>query len=366
MNRNNFQQIDPINMASARHQRDLITLSREDYWAGLQEDPTQADTADQHTRDAVDETDVTWIYPSHWGQGSIREINLREGLILTIGDYCLHNDLIISSVDREHPVELGYALVGTSASDWLAVQVGEHFLCGSGMAPGEVHQHLANQPTADLSIHIEPALLCQWCNGSDQLPSEFSHLIKPSDQVYHTQVSPTTAAMQTVIQQILSCPFQGMVQRIYLESKVWELVALELAQSSERVTARPEKVSDCKSTSQPLRPEDVERIHYAKDVLVSRLSNPPSLIELARLAGINDCKLKAGFRQVLGTTVFGYLHSCRMERSRQLLEAGEMSVAEASHAVGYANRSHFAIAFRRKFGVNPSSYRRGNLLQKLR
>lgn len=45
-----------------------------------------------------------------------------------------------------------------------------------------------------------------------------------------------------------------------------------------------------------LKAEDVERIYYAKEVLLTRLDNPPSLIELARLTGINDCKLKAGVR----------------------------------------------------------------------
>jgi AraC-like DNA-binding protein len=91
-------------------------------------------------------------------------------------------------------------------------------------------------------------------------------------------------------------------------------------------------------------------------LLVARLSHPPSLIELARLAGINDCKLKSGFRQVFGTTVFGYLHDCRMERSRQLLEAGEMTVTEAARAVGFVSRGRFAAAFKRRFGVNPSAY----------
>jgi AraC-like DNA-binding protein len=77
---------------------------------------------------------------------------------------------------------------------------------------------------------------------------------------------------------------------------------------------------------------------------------------LARIVGINDCKLKAGFRHVFGTTVFGYLHDCRMERSRQLLEAGEMTVTEAAQAVGFVSRGHFAAAFKRRFGVNPSVY----------
>jgi AraC-like DNA-binding protein len=49
-----------------------------------------------------------------------------------------------------------------------------------------------------------------------------------------------------------------------------------------------------------------------------------------------------------------------MEKSRQLLAAGELSVADAAQAVGYANRSHFAIAFRKKFGMNPSTYRRSS------
>lgn len=81
-------------------------------------------------------------------------------------------------------------------------------------------------------------------------------------------------------------------------------------------------------------------------------------MELAREIGINDHKLKVGFRQVFKTTVFGYLHDQRIERSRQLLESGEMTVTGAASAVGFANRGHFAAAFRRKFGINPSLYAR--------
>lgn len=150
------------------------------------------------------------------------------------------------------------------------------------------------------------------------------------------------------VQQILQCPFQGLTQQMYLESKVWELMALQLAQTLE--------FNQSGKIVKPLKPDAIERIHYAKDVLVSRLRHPPSLMELARIVGINDCKLKAGFRQVFGTTVFGYLHSFRMERSRQLLEAGEMTVTEAARAVGFVNRGHFAASFKHRFGVNPSVY----------
>jgi AraC-like DNA-binding protein len=45
-----------------------------------------------------------------------------------------------------------------------------------------------------------------------------------------------------------------------------------------------------------------------------------------------------------------------MERARQLLEERKFNVTEVACTVGYANPSHFASAFKRKFGVNPSAY----------
>lgn len=43
-----------------------------------------------------------------------------------------------------------------------------------------------------------------------------------------------------------------------------------------------------------------------------------------------------------------------MTRLRFLLESGIMNVTEVAQAVGYSNLSHFAAAFRKKLGVNPS------------
>jgi AraC-like DNA-binding protein len=343
-------------MALASYRQSPITLSQDEYFGLMQE--SMADEFGAALDFASDQFDFTWSYPPQFGNGHIRDVYIREGLVLSIVDYALHQDLVLISTDREHPIELTYILAG-AVSGMAEIQTGQHGFYGSGMAPGGIHRKRANQHTLEVSIHLDPTLLSQWVNGtSDQLPPRLRELVKPSDQLFFSQICSTTLAMQMVLQQILQCPFQGLTKQMYLESKAWELLALQLAQISDT------KCFDHKPKL--LKPEDIERIHYAKDVLISRLSNPPSLVELARFVGINDCKLKAGFRQVFGTTVFGYLHDCRMERSRQLLEAGEMSVAEAAQAVGFVNRSHFAIAFRKKFGVNPNTYRRGKLRQKLR
>lgn len=46
-----------------------------------------------------------------------------------------------------------------------------------------------------------------------------------------------------------------------------------------------------------------------------------------------------------------------MEKARLLLLEGQMSVKKVARAVGYANQSYFTVAFRKRFGINPKSYK---------
>jgi AraC-like DNA-binding protein len=317
-----------------------VILSQQDYWDFICPETSQ-------TPQLEESVDQVWQYSSSVAKGYYREIRIRDGVELAIVEDYFHEDLRVTTSDREHPLELSYTIIGTAASNLDCANAGQYIFCGSGMAAGEMLDIKAQQRNLKVMIHIDPSVFCQWMSGlPKQAPDEIKHWLKPIDQPYYNQVNQTTAAMQSTLQQILHCPFQGLTQQMYLEGKTWELIALHLAHTIE-----------AERETKPLKSDDIERIHYAKEVLIARLDEPPSLIELARLAGINDHKLKVGFRQVFGTTVFGYLHDYRMERSRQLLESGDLSIAEAAKAVGLINRSHFAIAFRKKFGVNPRDYR---------
>jgi AraC-like DNA-binding protein len=135
---------------------------------------------------------------------------------------------------------------------------------------------------------------------------------------------------------------------MYLESKAIELISHQLAQLA---------FTECRSKrSFPLCPDDIERIHDAKGILVRNMENPPSLLDLARQIGLNDTKLKRGFRYIFGTTVFGYLQLKRLERARSLLEERNMNISEVAVTVGYSSLSHFAKVFKQHFGTKPSSY----------
>ena len=181
------------------------------------------------------------------------------------------------------------------------------------------------------------------------LPQPLQNLLEgDSTSRFHQPLGKTTPVMGQVLHQILYCPYQGIMRQMYLESKALELLTLQFTHWAEDIH---------KSVRSPrLRSEDVERLHHARDILIQQMDNPPSLLTLARQVGLDDCKLKRGFHQVFGTTVFGYLHDYRMERSRQLLTTSQMSVTEVAYAVGYSSLPSFSKAFRKRFGSSPLAY----------
>jgi AraC-like DNA-binding protein len=159
---------------------------------------------------------------------------------------------------------------------------------------------------------------------------------------------PTTPQMSEIIQGIMSNIDKRGNHHIYFEAKALELLFLEL----EQVGALAGQ-----SENSFLKEHDLERIHRAKTMVEENLLNPCSLIELAHKVGLNDFKLKKGFREVFGTTVFGYLYDVRMDKAKVLLKAG-IPVREVAYQVGYKNAHHFTTAFKKKFGYLPSKVNR--------
>ncbi len=184
--------------------------------------------------------------------------------------------------------------------------------------------------------------------GLEQPPLLLQQAIhRAAPERFHQSLRQNSPAMQQALRQILSCPYGGLLRRMYLESKVLELLVLQIAAWTE-----------CSSQIDhpTLRSQDIELIHEAAAILLQNWMDPPSLMELARQVGINDFKLKQGFRHVFGTTVFGYLLTYRMEQAKQLLLNSRLSVAEIARRVGYISPSAFSAAFRRHTGIPPKAF----------
>jgi AraC-like DNA-binding protein len=304
----------------------------------------------QNTRqpDPSDPSDMINICPQQFGSGYERWIELRDISLLII-DAEFHHDLVIeknSSDSFTGGLEFGFHLLGS----WNNIHGGKNFFQSGDFHQNQESEILRSQRLLKVDIHPEsPELLHSFITGglNPISPKIIKNLLEPDQEPYF-QIDYTTPEMRVALEQIINCPFTGLTKKIYLESKCLEIIALKLEQLATR--------EDSSTKGTALKRDDIDRIHYAKEILTENLDNPPSLIELARQVGLNDYKLKLGFRQVFGTTAFSYLHQQRMEKARQLLLEGQMNVKEVARAVGYTNQSHFATAFRKQFGTNPKSY----------
>jgi AraC-like DNA-binding protein len=145
-----------------------------------------------------------------------------------------------------------------------------------------------------------------------------------------------------LLEEIVNADVKGPSRLLWHEAKSLELIA-----------AMTDDLVDTETTR--LSPTELDRLERVRRCLVEHLAEPPTLAELARTAGFNTTKLKAAFRTRFGTSVFAYLRRARMEHARQLLSNRDLSVSEVALRVGYQNPSKFAAAFRREFGISPSS-----------
>jgi AraC-like DNA-binding protein len=111
--------------------------------------------------------------------------------------------------------------------------------------------------------------------------------------------------------------------------------------------------------SRPFRESDQKAFSQAALILEQRYENPPTIPELCKMVGLNEYKLKIGFRTIYGKTIYEYTHHVRMKTARVLLGNDELTISQVAYMVGYINVSHFSSAFHKQFGVNPSDLRNG-------
>ncbi|MEM8612851.1 MAG: AraC family transcriptional regulator [Cyanobacteria bacterium P01_H01_bin.105] len=290
--------------------------------------------------------------PSHLGHGYWRSLQLRPRLQLSIADLEKHQTHIHKiQHPQTMPLTLSFYLSGGCVvdNDGLTSSIEEvagksYLYCLPNTA--EIENYPAKKRIQRVSFQISSELLQTFDDRLYELPIDIRQAVEQPEKAKLHCPSSITPIQRQILQQIFRCPFQGLTRQIYLEAKVLELLALQL----EQLNAAPK--------SNKLPADDIDRIYHARDILIGNVTQPPSLAELARKVQLNERKLKQGFRQVFKTTVFGYLYNYRMDQAQQLLQTGQLNIQETARCVGYASRSSFVAAFKKKFQVPPSHFQK--------
>lgn len=156
-----------------------------------------------------------------------------------------------------------------------------------------------------------------------------------------------TPAMSVVLSQILEAKIHESIKPLYFKGKVYELLSLFFNKNED---------TDVEQCPFLVDEENVRKIRKAKEIILNQMTEPPTLQGLASEIGLNVKKLKEGFKQIYGETVFGYLLDFKMNEARSMLDTKQYNINEISIKLGYSTSSHFISAFKKKFGTTPKKY----------
>jgi AraC-like DNA-binding protein len=171
---------------------------------------------------------------------------------------------------------------------------------------------------------------------AEQLPAAFAQVAQR-----------ITPEMLTVLDDILNCKKEGLIKQLFMETCALKLLQLQLEQFITATTLPQNKVSD----------KDAERLHLVRALIDKNPDTHHTLASLSRLTGLNEFKLKKGFKALFGTTVMGYLHTQRMAIAKRLLLETSLTVGDIAEQCGYAYAQSFSTAFKKYFGVTPEGMR---------
>ncbi len=163
----------------------------------------------------------------------------------------------------------------------------------------------------------------------------------------YCQEEDISPSMAIVLSQLFNYALNPSIKNLYYKAKGYELLSLYFNRAEDA------SVEQCPFLTDE---DSVLKIRKAKELVIANMAEPPGLQELADAVGLTLKKLKMGFRQLYGDTVYGFLFDYKMEYARKLLDSGAYNVNEVGLKVGYSTGSHFIAAFKKKFATTPKKY----------
>ena len=301
--------------------------------------------------------------PQHWATRGMRHFlnehedsgywdffKISDGFLLSITDAQYRKDTWVR-VEGTAFFKLRLLLTGSlrAASGEIIAQAPEALLYLSPGANRGGYYILAAQPIRMVVLHCRPAVLTRdFGLDSSEVPPPLNKLFTRNPEAENQRISLDTNLMHAV--QLMVESRHKMMPALrgrYLEALSTEILLQVIGDFSNRAMMN--------RAPSGVRPRDVNGIYEARDYLTQHYRSPPKIPELARMVGLNQTKLKAGFREVTKLTIYSYITKCRMERAADLLLNGNYGIAEVAYEVGYDYPANFTSAFKKFYGKLPRS-----------
>ena len=205
-------------------------------------------------------------------------------------------------------------------------------------------EHIIHSPTFHvMSITYDMQFLKQLSQADDNRSiGQLANCIQGKKTwIAGTKALSSSVRLSEAVGSIRQCPFSGVTRYLFLESKMMELFVLQMEQvqavKADKTWSAGEK----------------DKLYALRDYIENAYLDSFSLRDLTYRFGLNEFKLKKGYRQLFQTTVFGHVHQLRMQKAKTLLEEKAMNVSDAAFFIGYHNVSSFCTEFKKRFNCTP-------------
>jgi AraC-like DNA-binding protein len=210
----------------------------------------------------------------------------------------------------------------------------------------EILEATLGRPFLSLVLQIDPALVRQV--SSDMLERRTT-VFRPRDAAATSAAQACVSALDQdllgVVLRFLRAVKDTADRRVLAPLYLQELVYRVLQREQ---YARLLALAAAESASNP--------VSAVLEYVRAHLSEPLTVADMADLVRLSPSAFAHLFRDVTGRSPYQFVKEMRLDRARELLVDGNLTVARISKEVGYASVSHFISEFRGRFGVTPRAY----------
>lgn len=294
--------------------------------------------------------------PTKLGQGTISGFQFSDGVGLILLNCTFQKDWTILFERTIPPIQFNFSIAGGVKHFYNndSIQYYLNPLQGTITSdiPNSRHgfQFPCNQQITFACLMIEREKYIQKIDCIlEQMPNRLEHVFSDTKAkhpfFYQGNYSITSSEC---IQTILTDKHAGLVRSTYLEGITLELLSGQVKQFRDDLEPPGKQVT--------LRKQDIEKILEAKEILLKDFQNPPTIRNLSKKVGINESKLKTGFKKVFDQPVKTWLRNKRLNMAKLLLLEESQSIQAIAEAIGYTNHSHFSRQFKKKYGILPKDF----------
>ena len=284
--------------------------------------------------------------PEYYGEGYMKLLALPNGLKCVMGDYRVHQDTIfhrkkddrhfyVLRFDELIEAEKGLEISPKSAVcltntnfDWLLFEKkGAHIRSLKVQISEEwLNDFLKNEPCGE---QVRKFLALK--TGS------FNY--EPMDNEY-----------KLLLNHVLSPDCDERFHLLYQQNRIMLLVERFFTNLVKRLSGSPQ--------APKITTGEIERIREAEECLLHDLTKALPIDALAKKVMLSQSKLKDGFKQMYGLSIYQYFQKHRMQKAKAMLVSKKYTVREVAKALGYESMNSFAKAFQKVFAQLPSEVNR--------